>query len=68
MGVCKSRGKYKKQERRIFVRKPDRKGALGRPRRRWKDNIKIELQEVGCGGGAWTGSSWLGIGTGGGYL
>ena len=56
MGVCKSRGKYKKQERRIFVRKPDRKGALGRPRRRWKDNIKIELQEVGWGGG---GMDWI---------
>ena len=26
---------------------------LGRPRRRWKDNIKMELQEVGCGGMDW---------------
>ena len=33
-----------------------------------EDNIKMDLQEVGCGGGAWTGSSWLRIGTGGGHL
>ena len=38
-----------------------------RPRRRWEDNIRIDLQEVGCFG-AWTGSSWLRIGTGGGHL
>jgi hypothetical protein len=42
------------------------KGPLGRPRRRWKDNIQINLQEVGCG--ILTGSSWLRIGTGGGHL
>ena len=29
--------------------KPERKRPLGRPRRRWKDNIKMDLQEVGCG-------------------
>ena len=40
---------------------------LGRPRRRWEDNIKMDLQEVGCGG-VWTGLSWLRIGTGGGHL
>jgi hypothetical protein len=39
---------------------------LGRPRRRWEDNIKMDLQEVGCGG--WTGLIWLSIGTGGGHL
>jgi hypothetical protein len=39
--------------------------TLGRPRRRWEDNIKMDLQEVGCG--LWTGSSWLKIGTGGGH-
>ena len=27
--------------------------VLGRPRRRWEDNIKIDLQEVGCGGMDW---------------
>jgi hypothetical protein len=31
------------------VGKPEGKGPLGRPRRRWKDNIKMDLQEVGCG-------------------
>ena len=37
---------------------------MGRPRRRWEDNIKIDLQEVGCG--VLIGSSWLRIGTSGG--
>ena len=27
--------------------------TLGRPRRRWEDNIKLDLQEVGCGGMDW---------------
>jgi hypothetical protein len=35
---------------RVLVRKPERKRPLGRPRRRWEDNIKMVLQEVGCGG------------------
>jgi len=34
---------------RVFVRKPGGKRPLGRPRRRWEDNIKMDLQEVGCG-------------------
>jgi len=34
---------------RVLVRKPEDKRPLGRPRRRWEDNIKIDLQEVGCG-------------------
>jgi len=33
---------------RVLVGKPERKRSLGRPRRRWKDNIKKYLQEVGC--------------------
>jgi len=48
---------------RDVVGKPERKRPLGRPRHRWEDNIKMDLQEVGCG--VWTGSSWLRIGTGG---
>jgi len=32
---------------RILVGKPERKRSLGRPRRRWDDNIKMDLQEVG---------------------
>jgi len=51
---------------RILVGKPEGKRPLGRPRRRWEDNIKMDLQEVKCGG--WNGSSVLRIGTGGGHL
>jgi hypothetical protein len=35
---------------RALVGKPESKRKLGRPRHRWEDNIKIDLQEVGCGG------------------
>jgi len=52
---------------RVLVGKPKGKRPLGRPRRRWEDNIKTDLQEVGCGG-AWTGLTWLRIGTGRGHL
>jgi len=38
---------------RVLVRKPEVKRLLGRPRRRWEDNIKIELQKVGCGSMDW---------------
>ena len=38
---------------RILVGKPEGKRPLGRPRRRWEDNIKMNLQEVGCGGTDW---------------
>ena len=40
---------------RIFVGKPEGKRRLGRPRRRWVDNIRMNLQEVGCGYVDWTG-------------
>jgi hypothetical protein len=30
--------------------KPEGKRPLGRPRRRWEDNIKMDLREIGCGG------------------
>ena len=33
----------------VLVGKPEGKRPLGRPRHRWKDNIKMDLQEVGCG-------------------
>jgi len=46
MGV--RRGVY-----RVFVGKPEGKRPLGRPRRRWEDNIDIDLQEVGCGSMDW---------------
>ena len=38
---------------RVLVGKPEGKGPLGRPRRRWEDNIKMDLQEVGVGRGDW---------------
>jgi hypothetical protein len=49
-----------------LVGKPEGRRPLERPRRRWEDNIKMHLREVGWG--AWTGSIWLRIGTGEGGL
>jgi len=40
---------------RVFVGKPEGKRPLGRPRRMWVDNIKMDLQEVGCGHVDWIG-------------
>jgi len=37
----------------VLVVKPDGRRPLGRPRRRWEDNIKMGLQEVGYGGMEW---------------
>ena len=37
----------------VLVGKPEGKRTLGRPRRRWEDNIKMDLQEVGRGCGDW---------------
>jgi hypothetical protein len=38
---------------RVLVEKPERNTPLGRPRHRSEDDIKIDLQEVGCGGMDW---------------
>ena len=38
---------------RVLIGKPDGKRPLGRPRRRWDDNIKMDLKEVGGGCGDW---------------
>jgi hypothetical protein len=43
--VVEGRGVY-----RVLVGKPEGKGPLGRPWHRWEDNIKIDLQEIGCEG------------------
>jgi hypothetical protein len=51
---------------RVLVDKSEGKIPLGRPRGRWEDNIKMDLQEVGYG--LWNGLIWLRIGTGGGLL
>jgi hypothetical protein len=48
---------------RALVGKLEGRRTLGRPRRRWEYNIKMNLREVGWG--AWTESIWLRIGTGG---
>jgi hypothetical protein len=40
---------------RVLIRKPEGKRPLGRPRRRWEYNIRMDLQEVGCGGMDWIG-------------
>jgi len=53
----KKRGVY-----RVLLGKLEGKRPLGRPRRRWEDNIKMDLGKVG------TGSRWLRIGAGGGHL
>jgi hypothetical protein len=58
-----------KEERRMrsFVKKPEGTRPLGRPRRSWEDNIKMDL----LGSGMWcacTGLIWLRTGTGGGHL
>jgi hypothetical protein len=44
----KGRGVY-----RILVRRPEGKRLLGRPRRRWEDNIKMDLREIGIDGANW---------------
>jgi hypothetical protein len=38
---------------RVLVGKPEVKRALGRHKRRWEEDIKMDLQEVGCGGVDW---------------
>ena len=49
-GMGKERRVY-----RVLVGKPEGKRPLGRPRRRWVDNIRMDLQEVGCGYMDWNG-------------
>jgi hypothetical protein len=50
-GACSEYG-----EERILVGKPEGKRPMGRPRRIWKDNIKMGLLEVG-----WVGMDWIGL-------
>ena len=49
----------------VLVRKTEGKKLLGRPRRRFEDNNKIDFREWD---GTWTGLNWLRIDTGGGHL
>jgi hypothetical protein len=43
--IGEGRGMY-----RVLVENPEGKRPFGRPRHRWENNIKADLQEVGCGG------------------
>jgi hypothetical protein len=51
---------------RLLVGKPEGKRPLGRPRRRWEDNIKMVLRKWDVG--VWTGWIWPSIGAGGGHF
>jgi hypothetical protein len=60
------------EERKVYkvsVGKPEGKRPLGRPRHRWEDGIRMDLREIGLGGGGgWIGFDWLRTGTDGGML
>jgi hypothetical protein len=47
---------------RVSMEKPEGRIPLGKPRRRWEDGIKMDLTEIGWGGGVWSGFTWLRIG------
>ena len=51
--TCSKYGGERKVVCRLFVGKSEGKRTLGRPKHRWEDNIKMDLQEVGCGGMDW---------------
>jgi hypothetical protein len=57
-----ARMREKRNACRLFVGKPEGKRPLGRPRRRWVDNIRMELGEVGWGDVEWIGLAWSGSG------
>ena len=48
-GACSAQGEGRGMYR-VLMGKPEGKRPLGRSRRRWDDSIKMDLQEVGCGG------------------
>jgi hypothetical protein len=64
--VAESRMGKRRDAYRVLVGKSEGRRPLGRPRRRWEDNIEKDLREVRWG--AWTGSSWLRIGRDSGLL
>ena len=51
-GACSAYGERKGIDR-VLVGKPEGKKPLGRPRRKWEDNIEMDLQKVGCEGMDW---------------
>jgi hypothetical protein len=54
-GACSTNGE-KRNAYKVLAGKPERKKPLGRPRRRWVDNIKTNLREIG-----WDGVLWIGL-------
>jgi hypothetical protein len=54
-GACSLNGE-KRNAYRLLVGKPEGKRPLGRPTRRWVDNIKMDLLEIG-----WRGVDWIGL-------
>jgi hypothetical protein len=68
MGRACSTNVEKGNAYRILVGIPEEKRPLKRPRRRWVDNIKINLREMGWDGMDWIRFIWLRIGTSGGLL
>jgi hypothetical protein len=50
MGGACAYGVERRDAYRGLMGKPEGKRPLGRPARRWEDNIKMDLQELGCGG------------------
>jgi hypothetical protein len=53
-GACSTNGE-KRNAYRLLVGKPEARRSLGRPRRRWVDNIRMDLVNVGWGGVDWIG-------------
>jgi hypothetical protein len=56
MGEPCSRNGEKRNSYRLLMRKPEGKRPLGRPRRRWVDNIRMDLGEM-----EWGGVDWIGL-------
>ena len=52
-GACSAYGGVGRRIQGFFVGKPEGKRPLGRPKRRWEDNIKMDIQKVGCEGMDW---------------
>jgi hypothetical protein len=52
-GVCNMHGRDKKCTK-IFIGRHEEKRPLERPRRRWEDNIKMDIKEIG-----WEGVNWI---------
>jgi hypothetical protein len=54
-GACSINGE-KRDGYKLLVVKPEGKRALGRPRRRWVDNVRMDLGKIG-----WDGVDWIGL-------